>query len=84
MAAKSKGRKHIYRGGAEKKVKKGFKKMHGKNPLESSVNLEKLAEMTDGMTGVDIAAVVNTEAMAGIKEQIAAGGRCELDNQCSF
>lgn len=48
------------------------------------MSLEKLVEMTDGMTGVDIAAVVNTEAMAGIKEQIAAGGRCELDNQCSF
>lgn len=34
MAAKSKGRKHIYRSGAEKKVKRSFKRRYGKKKGE--------------------------------------------------
>jgi hypothetical protein len=34
MAAKSKGRKRIYRSGAKKKVKRGFKKRYGKKKSE--------------------------------------------------
>ena len=34
MAAKSKSRRQIYRSGAEKKVKKGFKKRYGKKKGE--------------------------------------------------
>jgi len=34
MAAKSKGRKHIYRKGARKKAKKGFKNRYGKKKGE--------------------------------------------------
>jgi transitional endoplasmic reticulum ATPase len=46
-----------------------------KKPLDASVDLDKLVETTDGMTGADIAAVVNAAAMAAIKEQIFAGGK---------
>ncbi|MDQ3727868.1 MAG: CDC48 family AAA ATPase, partial [Thermoproteota archaeon] len=42
-----------------------------KKPLESDVNLDKLVEMTEGMTGADIAALVNAAAMSGIKEHIS-------------
>ncbi|HXG05827.1 MAG TPA: CDC48 family AAA ATPase [Nitrososphaera sp.] len=42
-----------------------------KKPLDSDVNLDKLVEMTDGMTGADIAAVVNAAAMTAIKEHIS-------------
>lgn len=46
-----------------------------KKPLDTSVDLDKVVETTDGMTGADIAAVVNAAAMAAIKEQIFAGGK---------
>ena len=42
-----------------------------KKPLESDVNLDKLVEMTDGMTGADIAALVNAAAMSAIKEHVS-------------
>jgi transitional endoplasmic reticulum ATPase len=41
-----------------------------KKPLESDVNLDKLVEMTEGMTGADIAALVNAAAMTAIKEHV--------------
>jgi transitional endoplasmic reticulum ATPase len=41
-----------------------------RKPLDSDVNLDRLVEMTDGMTGADIAAVVNTAAMTAIKEHV--------------
>jgi transitional endoplasmic reticulum ATPase len=41
-----------------------------KKPLESDVNLDKLVEMTEGMTGADIAALVNAAAMSAIKERV--------------
>jgi transitional endoplasmic reticulum ATPase len=41
-----------------------------KKPLESDVHLDKLVEMTEGMTGADIAALVNAAAMSAIKEQV--------------
>jgi transitional endoplasmic reticulum ATPase len=57
-------------------ARKEILKIHtAKKPLDSSVNLDKLVETTNGMTGADIAAVVNMAAMAAIKEQIAAGGK---------
>jgi transitional endoplasmic reticulum ATPase len=46
-----------------------------KKPLDASVSLDTPVEMTDGMTGADIAAVVNAAAMAAIKEQISAGSK---------
>jgi transitional endoplasmic reticulum ATPase len=60
-------------------ARKEILKIHAaKKPLDHSVDIDKLVEMTGGMTGADIAAVVNTAAMAGIKDQIAAGGKGEL------
>lgn len=41
-----------------------------KKPLDASVNLDKLVELTEGYTGADLAAVVNTAAMSAIKEHI--------------
>lgn len=41
-----------------------------KKPLDASVNLDKLVELTEGYTGADLAAMVNTAAMSAIKEHI--------------
>jgi transitional endoplasmic reticulum ATPase len=49
-----------------------------KKPHDTSVDLDKLVETTDGMTGADIAAVVNAAAMAAINEQIFAGGNGQI------
>jgi transitional endoplasmic reticulum ATPase len=45
-----------------------------KKPLDSDVNLDKLVEMTDGMTGAEIAAIVNAAAMTAIKEYVNQKG----------
>ena len=42
-----------------------------KKPLDSDVNLDKLVEMTEGMTGADIAALVNAAAMGAIKDHVS-------------
>lgn len=42
-----------------------------KKPLDSVVDLDKLVEMTDGMTGADIAAMVNAAAMSAIREHVS-------------
>lgn len=60
-------------------ARKEILKIHAvKKPLDPSVSIDKLVEMTGGMTGADIAALVNTAAMAGIKDQIAIGGKGKL------
>jgi transitional endoplasmic reticulum ATPase len=46
-----------------------------KKPIDSTVNVDKLAELTDGYTGADIAAIVNAAAMAAIKDQISSGDK---------
>ncbi|MGI0038203.1 MAG: CDC48 family AAA ATPase [Nitrososphaera sp.] len=42
-----------------------------KKPLDKSVELDKIVDLTDGMTGADIAAMVNAAAMSAIKEHIS-------------
>ncbi|MDQ3847811.1 MAG: AAA family ATPase, partial [Thermoproteota archaeon] len=42
-----------------------------KKPIDSDVNLDKLVEMTEGMTGADIAALVNAAAMGAIKDHVS-------------
>lgn len=55
----------------DKEARKQIFQVHTKRkPIDSDVNLDKLVEMTDGMTGADIAAVVNTAAMSSIKEHV--------------
>lgn len=45
-----------------------------KKPLDADVNLDKLVEMTDGMTGAEIAALVDAAAMTAIKEHVGKKG----------
>src|SRR5881296_2371877 len=48
--------------------------IHTRNkPLDRSVSLDKLVEMTDGYTGTDVAALVNAAAMSAIKQHIDSG-----------
>jgi transitional endoplasmic reticulum ATPase len=55
----------------DKEARKHIFQIHTKKkPLESDVNLDKLVEMTEGMTGADIAALVNAAAMSAIKEHV--------------
>jgi transitional endoplasmic reticulum ATPase len=60
-------------------ARKDILKIHtAKKPLDASVTLDKLVEMTDGMTGADIFAIVNAAAMMAIKERVAAGNKGKL------
>ncbi|HEX6282282.1 MAG TPA: CDC48 family AAA ATPase [Nitrososphaera sp.] len=55
----------------DKEARKHIFQIHTrKKPLESDVNLDKLVEMTEGLTGADIAALVNAAAMSAIKEHV--------------
>ncbi|MDQ3853357.1 MAG: CDC48 family AAA ATPase [Thermoproteota archaeon] len=55
----------------DKEARKHIFQIHTKKkPLESDVNLDKLVDMTEGMTGADIAALVNAAAMTAIKEHV--------------
>jgi transitional endoplasmic reticulum ATPase len=55
----------------DKDARKHIFQIHTKKkPLESDVNLDNLVEMTEGMTGADIAALVNAAAMSAIKEYV--------------
>ena len=56
----------------DKEARKQIIQIHTKKkPLESNVNLDKLIDMTEGMTGADIAALVNAAAMGAIKDHIS-------------
>jgi len=53
--------KLLYIGQPEKDAREKILKIHTKGkPLSKEVNLSKIAEMTDGFSGADLAAVVNT------------------------
>jgi transitional endoplasmic reticulum ATPase len=53
-------------------ARKEILKIHtAKKPLDSTVNLDRLVELTKGYSGADIAALVNTAAMSAIKEYVA-------------
>ena len=55
----------------DKEARKQIFEIHTKKkPLESNVNIDKLVQMTEGMTGADIAAIVNAAAMTAIKEHV--------------
>jgi transitional endoplasmic reticulum ATPase len=52
-------------------AKKEILKIHtAKKPLDSTVNLDRLVELTKGYSGADIAALVNAAAMSAIKEYV--------------
>jgi transitional endoplasmic reticulum ATPase len=55
----------------DKDARKQIFQIHTKKkPLDPDVKLDKLVEMTDGLTGAEIAAIVNAAAMSAIKEQV--------------
>ena len=57
----------------DKEARKDILKIHTKRkPLDNTVDMEKLVELTNGFTGADIAAIVNAAAMSAIKEHVAA------------
>ena len=63
----------------DKEARKHIFQIHTKKkPLESDVNIDKLIEMTEGMTGADIAALVNAAAMTAIKEHVRQKGGSKL------
>jgi transitional endoplasmic reticulum ATPase len=45
-----------------------------KKPLDSDVDFDKLVEMTNGMTGAEIAGIVNAAAMTAIREHVVKKG----------
>ncbi|HEX2106190.1 MAG TPA: CDC48 family AAA ATPase [Nitrososphaera sp.] len=55
----------------DKEARKQIFHIHTKKkPLDSDVNLDRLVELTEGMTGADITALVNAAAMTAIKEHV--------------
>jgi len=63
--------KLIYIKPPDKEARKEIFKIHlKKKPLAEDVDLDKLAERTEGYTGADIAAVCNEAVMNGIREYI--------------
>lgn len=63
----------------DKEARKQIFQVHTRRkPLDSDVNIDKLVEMTDGMTGADIAAIVNAAAMSAIKEHVSKDGGKKL------
>jgi transitional endoplasmic reticulum ATPase len=65
----------------DKEARKHIFQIHTKKkPLESDVNIDKLVEMTEGMTGADITALVNAAAMSAIKEHVRQknGGKVRI------
>jgi transitional endoplasmic reticulum ATPase len=59
----------------DKDARKQIFQIHTKKkPLDSDVDIDKLVERTDGMTGAEIAAIVNAAAMTAIKEHVNRKG----------
>ena len=70
----------IYIPPPDKEARKEIFRIHTrKKPLADDVNIDELAEKTEGYTGADIAAVCNEAVMAAIREYIEKGK--ELDKE---
>ncbi len=70
----------IYIPPPDKKARKEIFKIHTrKKPLAKDVDLDELAERTEGYTGADIAAVCNEAVMAAIREYISKGGKMDKE-----
>jgi transitional endoplasmic reticulum ATPase len=64
----------------DKEARKQIFQIHTKKkPLNSSVDLNRLVDMTEGMTGADIAAIVNAAAMSAIKEHVGRKENSKLE-----
>jgi transitional endoplasmic reticulum ATPase len=65
----------------DKEARREILKIHTKKkPLDSTVDIDKLTELTDGYTGADIAAMVNAAAISAIKKYIAANDDVKKKN----
>ena len=70
----------IYIPPPDKEARKEIFKIHTKKkPLADDVNLEELAERTEGYTGADIAALCNEAVMAAIREYIEKEGKIDKE-----
>jgi transitional endoplasmic reticulum ATPase len=55
-------------------TRKGILRVHTrKKPLSDDINLDEIAQRTDGYTGADLSAIVNEAAMMAIREAVASG-----------
>ncbi|MGC9146186.1 MAG: AAA family ATPase, partial [Nitrososphaeria archaeon] len=58
----------------DKRARIEILKVHTRNvPLSKDVQLEKIAELTNGYTGADLAALVKEAAMSALREFMASG-----------
>ncbi|NMC05850.1 MAG: CDC48 family AAA ATPase [Candidatus Lokiarchaeota archaeon] len=65
--------RHVFIPMPDRDARKGILKIHFKNkPLANDVDLERLAEETEGMTGADIQALADEATMRAIREAILA------------
>jgi transitional endoplasmic reticulum ATPase len=56
----------------DKETRKEILRIHTRRkPLDNTIDIDKLVELTNGCTGADMAAIVNAAAMSAIKEHIA-------------
>ena len=70
----------IYIPPPDKEARKEIFKIHTrKKPLAKDVNIDELAEKTEGYTGADIAAVCNEAVMAAMREYIEKGGKMDKE-----
>jgi transitional endoplasmic reticulum ATPase len=59
----------------DKEARKQIFRIHTKKkPLDADVNLERLVDMTEGMTGAEIAGITNAAAMTAIKDHVTMKG----------
>ncbi len=66
--------KSIYIGPPDKESRKSIFGIHtGKRPMGEDVNLDDLAERTEGCTGADIAAICNEAVMNAVRRLVAGG-----------
>jgi transitional endoplasmic reticulum ATPase len=66
--------KSIYIGPPDKESRKSIFGIHtGKRPMGEDVDLDDLAERTEGCTGADIAAICNEAVMNAVRRLVAGG-----------
>ena len=66
--------KIIYIGTPDKESRKKIFEIHTKNkPLEKDIDLDVLAERTEGCTGADIGAICNEAVMMAVRELVKSG-----------
>jgi len=73
--------KSILIGPPDKESRRSIFGIHTKDkPLDGDVDLEKLADMTEGCTGADISAICNEAVMTAVRE-LVAGGKVPTDDE---